>query len=334
MTESLVTLLVSSIVLAGFYQLTFGSVAFFTKNKTESDAIETKTPSIELLARYFDRWGVGVITDPASSNEKKLPKTDKYIYMPQDSSNNPISATSSNPIIFFANLSGFGFVKSLSGSTANLLSCRLGDDLTTGNSCYYVLRNNEIIPKNLNTDNDSTSGGELGLDSVHFNTSFSFKTNGKECVDKDFVSDSANGLGSTNSTIGKTGTIKDFNSSAISSLISSLIPIASSTFDLEEGDIIFRTPHRVELYIAQNSDDKNKNWLYAKLTPLASSCINSSSTLQKPQPIAPANSIKARPPKKADNSSNLGGVEIEVEFRGEPYKGQEKKYIVTRVFGG
>lgn len=357
LTESLITLLVSSIVLTGFYQITFGSIRFFTKNKVDSDAIDIKNPSIELLSRYFDRWGVGVVTSLNLDGTSKTatqqrdtipnPDNDKFIYMPTSAPNVYVPATSSNAITFFANLSGFGFVKKITGSTANLLSCRLDDSLGkkmisgVDTPCYYVRRDGGILPTRL--DNDPPSGGntfngDSKIDSVDFATAFSFTSSAKECVDTNFSSTGYEGLTNANgnSTIGLVGTIKDSDPESLMSIITPLIPPAT-TFSLKEGDLIFRSPHKVEIFVDKMSDvisgsNDTRKWLFVKLTPVASRCKE---TTILPQPIALADSIIASPIRKADNSGDLSeGVKIDVVFRGESYQGQQKSYSVSRIFGG
>lgn len=329
LTEILISILISSIVLVGFYQLSFSSVRFFTYSKNESDNLETKTPSMELLARYFDRWGVGVITDTNSSDEKTLlPKTEKYIYAPTNADSSAKQATESDPIIFYANLSGIGFVKSV-GTNANLLSCRLGETTvgsnTNNDKCYYILRDNKIIPNNLNSDNDVGTTPNTSLynkplyDSISFATT---PTSSTECVSDSLFAN----INTSNSNIDKQGTIVDSNSSSILSILFQGLTTTASTVNLMDGDIIFRSPHRIKLFIKSNPLDSNKNWLYVNLTPIASKCASNGGIVE--EPIAPADSITA---KKLGTSS---AYEIKVTFRSNEYKKQSKTFTVTRIFGG
>lgn len=355
LTESLMVVLISSILLVSFYQIIFGSIHFFTDKKNKSDTLETKTPSVELISRYFERWGVGVVTDPLSATEAleiaNLPKTDKFIKVNTVSS---AGATETDPIVFYANLSGIGFVKSL-GTKANLVSCRLDDKVgknSNGDSCYYVLRNNNILPNNLNSDADLTSPYSYKLiDSVSFNTDNTSDPNryikgGLECVSDRFAdpsSGSANsttsGMIDTNSTIGLTGTIVDSDSASISStIITGVLP--SSTFTLQAGDIIFRAPHRIKMYVKDNSEDKNRKWLYVSATPVASKCRTSTTADEIAEPIAPANLVTATivdrtgAPALPAGDIDRTAVEVTVNFRSEPYKGQPAKVlIVKRIFG-
>lgn len=337
MTEALITLLISSVVLTGFYQLIFGSVAFFSKNKVESDNLETKTPSMELISRYFDRWGVGVVVNSATTDvaykRNVLPNTENYIYLPASNA----KATEDNPITFYANLSGFGFVRGFTGTTANLLSCRLDDDLgkKSGTTpCYYVFRNNKFIPDNLNQNGNITTGTGSGqeytndsgsvvklprIDSVSFSTAFASTTGAKECTDTTFSSNISN-----NGTISKSASIIDSVTTSIPVTISGNA-LTPTTFDLQEGDLIFRAPHRVQLYIKNNSNDDNKEWLYIKLTPVADNCREAFTE----DAIAPASHISGVIPNGATR-----GVTIKINFRAQDYKKQNKEYIVERTFGG
>lgn len=319
LVEMLLVAALSAMILLIIYQLNMGAITFFTNVKRDSDHLETKDPAVEVISRYFQRWGTAVVTDSNSTDEiNTLPKTEKFIYLPKNNDSSPKEATKTDPIVFYANLSGFGFVQSISGGTANLISCRLNDTLKASGiteSCYYVLRNNKILP-DLNTNNNSetVSGKTYPLyDSISFNTDIAFTSSGKECVDDGFK-DQINS-NNYNSTISLAGTVKDRDTVSIGTGI-----------NLEPGDIIYRSPKRVEIYVDKNIEDNNK-WLFVKLTDIASKCKGTPTV----EAIAPADKVTAE---LVGTSGNM--VNVTFDFRSESTnsKGKVKKFRVSKVFGG
>lgn len=339
--ELLIVSSISILILLVIYQLSYGSINSFLYVKSASDNLETKTPTIELLARYFDRWGVGVVTDNSYNADEdqrtKLPKSDRYIYIPCKSGSSTINCTSSmttddslvatevNPITFYANLNGFGFITSVTGTAGKMIACRINNDPfkndiadnsanDTNNKCFYVMREKQIYPVslpltviNINSKNINT------FPALDFSISSINASNDKECVDDKFLAAS---------------TLEMTANKNISSL---------SSFEIKSGDLILRSPYRVELFTDLNADDKNEknesqSWLYVKLTDISTNCNNTTLEKLKPKkiPIAPAKYIKG----KLISGSPNNLIQINIQFTGEKYKNNNKDFIVTRVFGG
>ncbi|MCX8125446.1 MAG: prepilin-type N-terminal cleavage/methylation domain-containing protein [Spirochaetes bacterium] len=135
LTELLVVIAILAIVLGAVAVTYTGSLRVFTNVKSASDPIETKTPSIELIARYFDRWGVGVIAKTHRSNCNICPDHPKSMTI--------TTTNDCSDVIFYGNLYGFGFVRDASSSTAQLISCRL--DSSSNRNCYTLWRDNTPI---------------------------------------------------------------------------------------------------------------------------------------------------------------------------------------------
>lgn len=141
LVEMLMAIGVGLIVLGSVMAAYTGSLKVFKDAKSISDNIQTKMPSVELISRYFDRWGVGVVS-------KKRIRLNGIIedVMPNCTNcpeyNKIITITSGSPcdtVEFYGNLYGTGFVQSISGNTANLISCRLSTN--SNQNCYTIWRN-------------------------------------------------------------------------------------------------------------------------------------------------------------------------------------------------
>lgn len=152
LVELLVVIAILAIVLGAIAVTYTGSLRVFTNVKSASDPIETKTPSIELIARYFDRWGVGVIAKTHRSNCGICPDHPKSMTI--------TTTNDCSDVTFHGNLYGFGFVRDASSSTAQLISCRL--DSSSNKNCYTLWRDNTPI----NDYNASNNPIILGLQSL------------------------------------------------------------------------------------------------------------------------------------------------------------------------
>jgi len=291
--ELLIVTVIGLFILEAAYLLYSGSLKLFKDVKTMSDNVQTKIPSIELIARYFDRWGVNVAgtgTDCANyptNNAKCITVT---------AQTGLSTGITCDEVIFWGNIYGTGFVKSVAGSTATIISCRLSK--STGQNCHYLWRKGVL-------QNDLSSGSviPLALDS-------NLSTNNADC----------SGLTS--------------GSSSNATVDSTLEPWSGSTSKVvQAGDIIQRAPHKIRLYCASNSNDSNRNWLYADLTDTTSYC-NSNETAT---PIAPVNSFQATLLPSGCTALNGGctAVNVSVTFRSQSMK-NSREYdteTVQRVFG-
>ncbi|MEM4134699.1 MAG: prepilin-type N-terminal cleavage/methylation domain-containing protein [Candidatus Micrarchaeia archaeon] len=290
LVELLVVVAILSIVLGAILVTYSSSLRVFTDVKSLSDPIETKTPSIELIARYFDRWGVGVIAKTHRSNCTICPA-------------HPMSMTitSGNPcdeVTFYGNLYGFGFVRDVSSSTAQLISCRL--DSSSNQNCYTLWRDNTPINDYASTTNNPII---LGLSSL--------SPSNADCS-----------TGITSSTTSNATMNYDMS------------PYSGSNFKrVKPADVIHRAAHRIRLYCQGNANDGGRTWLYADLIDFYGAC-NENETAT---PIAPVNSFRVDGLPSGCNASagDCTAVRVTVVFRSQSpdYKGQFKTYEVTRVFG-
>lgn len=314
LVEMLMVSFLSIFILMMIYQVTSGAVNLFLSTKSNSDSLETKAPAMEIMGRYFERRGVGVVTPSADS--LGLRSNPKYI---ASETNSFIGASAGDKITFYANLGGFAILRNNVG-TYSFTSCRLNETLPdhkTTKKCYYLYRGTSgtQIPSSL--DGGTTSNSKV--DSIVFPSAFQDKIETDKCVDPGFVLSSSNFTGIALTTV---GVIEDS-----SGAVTGATPIT-----LEVGDYIFRAPYKVELFVRKNEADGNRPWLYSRLTNVASACSNNYSSDEDlknlDQALAPAEKINLV-------SSTPNSATVSVVFRTD-FKGNKKsKYFsVTRTFGG
>jgi hypothetical protein len=90
---------------------------------------------MELIARYFDRWGVGVYALSSGGDCTSYPPSNaKCIHK--------ITSGGFDEVTFWGGVYGTGCVGSVASGTANLFSCRLSNSTTQ--NCYYIWKNNVI----------------------------------------------------------------------------------------------------------------------------------------------------------------------------------------------
>lgn len=138
--EFLIVTCIGLFILGAAFMLQAGSVLLFRDSKTSADNLQVKMPSMELIARYFDRWGVGVVSTG----------TDCLSYPPSDPKCiHRVNGTNFDEVTFWGSIYGTGCVQSVASGVANLYSCRLNK--TASQNCYYVWRSNIL-------KNDNSSG--------------------------------------------------------------------------------------------------------------------------------------------------------------------------------
>ncbi len=132
--EVLIVSVIGLFVLEAAYLLYMGALRLFKDVKASSETVETSVPSMELVARYFDRWGVNVATGGANCAAYP-PVNGKCITVTE--------GTPCDEVVFWGNLYGTGFVENVAGGTATLVSCRLST--SAGQNCYYLWSNDVIM---------------------------------------------------------------------------------------------------------------------------------------------------------------------------------------------
>ena len=136
LTELLVAIIISSIILLAVVSMFITSNRALRSGRDVSEMSEDVRNAITTLEYIFSRWGSGV---PCANNQCSIGPTipDCPNTNLQPPPNDPMCMTiSGQEVRFFANLYGTGFVVSVSGNQANIISCRLN----TGNNqnCYYI----------------------------------------------------------------------------------------------------------------------------------------------------------------------------------------------------
>lgn len=343
LVELMVVSALSILVLMFIYQVTSGAMNVFIAVKSNSDTLENKTPAMEILNRYFERRGVSVIfnSNTAIASNLGIPTSSKDLII----ENNSLTGTG-HKITFYSNLGGFGFVDSNDGTTLKLISCRLNESLpatktigsgTSASHCYYIFRGTgSTLPQNMDGDNAtySVSGtsypGDKKLDfiSIPSLSNKSLDTGAKECVDPSFT-------GSVNLTT----TIGISDGKIFDADVAQIIPVSGGVdkIDLQAGDFIFRAPYKVELYIKENTQDKNNKWLYSKLTN-----IGACSDGFIEEALAPAEKLVVESTTSNTDISSItlpttitdNWIKLNILYRSEYKKDKPKYFSVSKTFGG
>ncbi|MCC6345616.1 MAG: hypothetical protein IT388_00355 [Nitrospirales bacterium] len=282
------------IILAAVVGAYSGSLKVFKDVKSISDNIDTKTPSIELLARYFDRWGAGVVSRAATEDNKttcaNCPAFRKYI-----------SVTASTPcddITFYGNLYGTGFVQNVASGAANVVSCRLSKD--TNKNCYYLWRNDTV-------QNDYDGSNNL----IALGLASNLSLNNADC--------SALSAGATyNATVDDD--LSPYSGSAFKTV--------------QAGDVIQRTPHTIRLYCSSNPNDNNNQWLYVDLSETVADCSEEDTPTPIAPVDSFQVSLLPSGCSGTGGACNAAQVDVTFRSQSQKYTaGQYDTYDVTRVFG-
>lgn len=130
--EALMALAISIIIIGSITAAYMAAVKDFKNVKSISDNLQTKTPAIELIGRFFDRWGVGVVSQQDNSSCTNCPSTQRAMTI--------TTTNGCSDVTFYGNIYGMGFVYSVSGGAANIISCRLKTGST--DNCYVIWRDN------------------------------------------------------------------------------------------------------------------------------------------------------------------------------------------------
>jgi prepilin-type N-terminal cleavage/methylation domain-containing protein len=225
--EVLVVIVLCAIIIMAALGLYFASDKIFKQTRPISDVLEEMRSAIATLDFIFSRWGVGV---PCDNNNCTIGTNIATCtsYPPSDplciNCNSGDFISGCSDIEFYANLEGYGFVISVNGTQANLISCRLRNtDLS--NDTYYIWEGDKVV----NYNGTNLSKYKLNLNSDDDN---------KDCI---------NFAGSPN--VQHNVIVQEFN--------------GTGNYTLQPGDIIMRVPYKVRLYVDYDSDDKGY-WLYIK----------------------------------------------------------------------
>jgi prepilin-type N-terminal cleavage/methylation domain-containing protein len=147
--EVLVVIVLCAIIIMAALGLYFASDKIFKQTRPISDVLEEMRSAIATLDFIFSRWGVGV---PCYNNNCTIGTniTTCTSYPPSDPlcikcNSGDFSSGCSN-VEFYANLEGYGFVVSVNGTQANLISCRLSKD--ENDNYYYIWQGEKIVNYN------------------------------------------------------------------------------------------------------------------------------------------------------------------------------------------
>lgn len=306
--ELLIAITISSVILGAIVMSFTTSLRVFKDAKSISDNIETKTPSIELISRYFDRWGAGVV----SRNDRSdctATSGGANVCPAQRKSLTITTGTPCSDVRFWGNIHGYGFVESLSSdlTTANLISCRLSK--AANQDCYVIWSNNTPMNPVLIGHVDPVS--------------------------------LANNITNQNADCSNLTSSSYVNSSMSATLNTKT---ASSPRQLQNGDVLHRSHHQIRFFCQQNSLDSNRLWLYVGLIDMSNGSCNDGN--EGPYPLAPVNAFTATAipesplPSGTSCDTTTGGdgcgaVQVTVTFRSpsQRYGGQFDTLTITRVFG-
>jgi prepilin-type N-terminal cleavage/methylation domain-containing protein len=299
--ELLIVTVIGLFILQAAYLLYSGSFKLFQDVKTQADNVQTRIPTIELIGRYFDRWGVNVLESGANCSAYP-PVNAKCITKSAQSGLG--TGISCDEVTFWGNIYGFGLVQSVVGSpaVANLVSCRLQYSATKHN-CYYLWRNNLL--------QNQTVSGFLAILQLNSN----LNPSNADCA----------GLASTatsNATVSATLT---------PTAAAQMLGAVNKT--VVAGDILQRAPHQIRLFCGANASDGDRNWLYVDLTDTSMACGMDESAV----PIAPVNSFQVEllPSGCTATSGTCSAARVTVTFRSQSEKssGVHATQTVQRVYG-
>uniref|UniRef100_A0A7V5XHS9 Prepilin-type N-terminal cleavage/methylation domain-containing protein n=1 Tax=Thermodesulfobacterium geofontis TaxID=1295609 RepID=A0A7V5XHS9_9BACT len=220
--EILVVIVLCIILLMAVLGVYLASDKVFKKTRPISDVLEEMRSAMATLDFVFSRWGTGV---PCYNNNCTI--SDNIPPCPETIDELPSSplcmkcnsgdfSSGCSDVEFYANLGGYGFVVSVNGTQANLISCRLSTD--TDDNYYYIWNGYKVINYN-GTKTPIYKLSELN-------------PNNYDCI-KNFTG------------------IPNAQSSALVTSVN-----GTSIYILKPGDMIKRVPYRVNLYVAYDSDDK------------------------------------------------------------------------------
>jgi prepilin-type N-terminal cleavage/methylation domain-containing protein len=303
MVELLIAIMISAIIVGAVMLSYTGTLKVFKDVKSVSDTIQTKTPSIELIARYFERWGVGVVSQVHRADCRSCsdyptdccPSESKTIFIKE--------TNGCSDVTFFGNIYGFGFVRGPDpiSDPADILSCRLS--ITQSQNCYILWRDNFPL-------NDVVNNIPIPLEAT------GLSVQNQECL---------------------TLTAGTGSNAKISSILQAKNGNTPKTIKVKAGDSLQRFPHRIRLYCANNESDGGRKWLYVDLSDTSSYCGSN----ENATPIAPVDEfIATAMPAETTCDPEKGGtgcsaVKVSITFRSssQKYAGQFDTYTVTKIFG-
>lgn len=295
LVEMLIAIVVTSVILGAIMMSFTTSLRVFKDAKSISDNIETKTPSVELISRYFDRWGVGVVSrkEKTVCHINNCPVAQKTITI--STSNDCADVT------FYGNLHGFGFVRDVVGTTntaSKLISCRL-NAISSNVNCYTLWRNNSPL-NDLDVSNNLIPLSLESLSSPH----------NADC--------SQLPAGTT-----QNATMDDEMSPRAGNIWKTVKP----------GDVVQRAAHKIKLYCANNSNDANRKWLYVDLTDQYGYCTENENA-SPIAPVDNFN-VQALPSGCNAANGECKVLNVTVTFRSPSQKhdGTFDTFTITKVFG-
>ena len=233
--ELLTAIIVAAIVMMAIVALYVNTDKSFKKTQRISDLLQDAEAAISNLNFLFSRWGVGV---PCMNNtciyyNNTVPACGSYPPLDPLCMDCKVgslnSTTGCSDVVFYGNLKGLGFVVSVNGSQAGVISCRL---TTNSNDNYYYIWKNGIVVTNSTGYPITYQISGLNPDNI-------------DCVNNASVN------------------------AVLNAIVTSVTPASSSlgNYTLSPGDVIIRVPKKIELYIDGN-ELKEHIWdMYDPLNP-------------------------------------------------------------------
>lgn len=288
--EMMFSLVIAMFVLVAMVQLMVRSSSMFVRVKDRSDRLIDKAIIKEQVDFYMERWGQGV-AENATAVAGAYPPDSRFNYvLHTNQAYSTAGAVVANPQFdsfeFMGNLEGYAVVHNISGSKANLVSCRLQSAVNNQSSgCYTILREGDYWePEEVDTNLSGALAllslspqDDLDFDKRTFSYArldgFSRLPNTQECIDQsNYV---------PNAEINKTLTYK--NGKAVS------IATGSNSYELHQGDFIQPLPQKVKFLVRNNPEDQRRYWLYIESAPI-SDCPEAPAAV--PEPVAPVRQFK------------------------------------------
>ncbi len=296
LVEILITIVITSIILAALSSLHIQSDLAFRQTKKFADVKEITKLSLAQMEWLFQRWGTSTPCNDPTGNNLCTPIRDckvanQFLYPPPSSlclTRN--EGAPCDEIFFYANLYGNGFVDRLtSATTVAMMSCRLSQ--ASGENCYHLKRGGPFR-------RDTNDNSNVLIFSIS-----GLSSNSLDCIN---IASGQNSNGTMNRQVmAINGFELDTNNQP------------TQILNLEGGDLLMRVPHRVRLFCQNNPNDNNKRYLYMQAFDMSNDCNND----ETPEPLVPVNSFKIQ--------QEGQGIRVKITVRSQ----DDGTMTVERFFG-
>jgi prepilin-type N-terminal cleavage/methylation domain-containing protein len=236
--ELLITMLILGIAGSAILGLFISTTISYKNIKSASDNATSALPEADIVGKYLDRWGAGVPFRRGETSASNFP--------PPDPKSIVITNVDANydTVSFYGNMFGFGMVVNTATTAPNVAGCRLSSANSSKANCYYVWDNLSVVNPGFGTLQNPLDGNVPNALTLP-----ELSPNDTTCEDITAANVTLTSMNLTSNPSGPSVTLKS-------------------------GNIIHRAPYRVTLSVKPNTQDGNRNWLFADLADMAAECGN------------------------------------------------------------